>query len=70
MVANENQHKQLGTLYGFELPGFGLQGYQRSTDLLFRFNKAIPSTAQGNCMKAGVHIYNDIDDGTFVNNPL
>ena len=67
MVANDKSAQTLGTLYGFELPGLvykdikGVQTYySASTKLSHQLLRAI-------AMKAGVHIYNDIDDGTFVN---
>lgn len=67
MVAGDPTAQTLGTLYGFDLPGLvykemkGVQTwYTASTKLSHQLIRAI-------AMKAGVHIYNDIDDGTYVN---
>ncbi|MEI6750842.1 MAG: hypothetical protein WCM93_16930, partial [Bacteroidota bacterium] len=67
MVAQDKSAQTLGTLYGFDLPGLvykdikGVQTfYTASTKLSHQLLRAI-------ALKAGVHIYNDIDDGTFVN---
>ena len=67
LVADDSSCKVLGTLYGFDEPGLvykeikGVQiYYSASTKLSYELLKAIAE-------KSGVHIYNDADDGTYVN---
>lgn len=67
MVAKDPSAQTLGTLYGFDLPGLvyknikGVQTYYTaSTKLSYQLLRAIAA-------RAGVHIYNNVDDGTYVN---
>jgi beta-galactosidase len=67
MVADDPAAKTLGELYGFGLPGLvykNISGihtyYSASPKLSHQLLRAI-------AIKSGVHIYNDIDDGTYVN---
>ena len=67
LVADDPSAQILGMLYGYDLPGLvykeikGVQTYYTaSTKLSHQLLRAIAG-------KAGVHIYNDTDDGTYVN---
>jgi hypothetical protein len=67
MAADDPSSQILGTIYGFDEAGLvykeikGVQTYySASTKLSYDLLRAI-------AVKSGVHIYNDTDDGTYVN---
>ena len=67
IAADDTSSQILGTIYGFDEAGLvykeikGVQTYySASTKLSYDLLRAI-------AVKSGVHIYNDIDDGTYVN---